>query len=109
MIKGFDYHTEVTDFGRRVKVWIHKTVFHGIEEVVETLSPLTHVVARDPYGVQDEEPTLELYREDAQRLMNALWMAGFRPESSEGSEPQIKAIKAHLEDMRTLVFENKPR
>lgn len=36
--------------------------------------------------------------------MDALWSAGIRPSNGEGNVGQIGAMKAHLEDMRALVF-----
>lgn len=38
------------------------------------------------------------------KLMDALWSAGIRPSNGEGNVGQIGAMKAHLEDMRALVF-----
>ena len=42
-----------------------------------------------------------------QSLFDALWTAGFRPNGGEATTAHVSAMKAHLEDMRTLVF--KPR
>jgi hypothetical protein len=39
-----------------------------------------------------------------QSLFDALWAAGFRPNGGEATTAHVGAIKAHLEDMRTLVF-----
>lgn len=43
-----------------------------------------------------------------QSLFDALWQAGFRPNGGEATVAHVAAIKAHLEDMRRLVFESKP-
>lgn len=49
-------------------------------------------------------PMMILDDNEAVTLMDALWSAGVRPSNGEGNVGQIGAIKAHLEDMRTLVF-----
>lgn len=48
-------------------------------------------------------PTLSISQEDAQRLINELWMAGFRPSTAAGDDA-LKATQAHLEDMRKIAF-----
>lgn len=49
-------------------------------------------------------PTINLSSEAAVKLMDALWYAGIRPSNGEGNVGQIGAMKAHLDDMRALVF-----
>jgi hypothetical protein len=49
-------------------------------------------------------PFMMLTRDEATDLMDALLSAGVRPSSGEGNTGHIGAMKAHLEDMRTLVF-----
>ena len=39
-----------------------------------------------------------------QSLFDALWQAGFRPNSGESSQAHVEAMKYHLEDMRSLVL-----
>ena len=51
------------------------------------------------------EPPINLLPEEAQELMDELYLAGIRP-SEEGGAGQLQAIKYHLEDMRKLVFKN---
>lgn len=56
------------------------------------------------------EPTLVIKAEQAQQLIDELWAAGLRPNNGEGGLAQVDAIKAHLADMRALVFgELEPR
>jgi len=43
---------------------------------------------------------------EAQALMDRLWTAGFRPTEGAGSAGALDATQRHLEDMRTLVFDN---
>ena len=49
-------------------------------------------------------PTFSLSLQSAQAFMDALWGTGIRP-TENGSAGQLDAMKAHLEDMRRLVFE----
>ncbi|KKL55824.1 hypothetical protein LCGC14_2251570 [marine sediment metagenome] len=39
-----------------------------------------------------------------QSIMDAAWRIGMRPEGWEGSEGQVRAMRDHLEDMRTLAL-----
>jgi hypothetical protein len=49
-----------------------------------------------------------LQEEAAQQLMNALWECGIRPAQAAGSAGQLEAQRAHLEDLRRLVFDKAP-
>lgn len=42
------------------------------------------------------EPTLSMKTEEAKQLMQALWDAGVRPESGNGSGAQVEALQAHI-------------
>lgn len=53
------------------------------------------------------EPFLELNRDGAQSLIDALYEVGFRPTHAKPQDATISSIKYHLEDMRRLVFERK--
>lgn len=44
--------------------------------------------------------------EAAQELMDDLWRCGLRPSEGSGSAGALAATQRHLEDMRTLVFQN---
>lgn len=50
------------------------------------------------------EPFLIINQETAQELMNSLWECGLRPAQGAGSAGQLETMKAHLEDMRKIVF-----
>lgn len=65
--------------------------------------PLT--MRRIEPGQHIGEPTIRLHLEDAQLLMDELWGVGLRPAEGKGSAGQLEATRAHLEDMRRLVFE----
>jgi len=53
-------------------------------------------------------PTFSLTQEETQALFNRLWEVGFRPKDGTGNSGHVAAIQYHLEDMRKLVFNNKP-
>jgi hypothetical protein len=40
----------------------------------------------------------------AQSLFQSLWDAGFRPNNGESSLAHVNALRAHLEDMRSLAL-----
>ena len=58
------------------------------------------------------EPAFAMLQHDFQSLMDAAWDAGIRPtqlkkDHAAGSEA-MKAVQAHLDDMRRLVFAREP-
>lgn len=57
------------------------------------------------FGHAHIEPTFSLDHEDAQALMDELWVCGLRPSEGAGSAGALAATQRHLEDMRRLVFE----
>lgn len=50
------------------------------------------------------EPTFRIPAESAQRLMDDLWAAGFRPTEGRQSEGVTVAQSRHLDDMRAIAF-----
>lgn len=60
--------------------------------------------ANDEAGYLRVEPTARLSRDDAQTLMDDLWMCGLRPTEGMGSAGSLKATERHLEDMRKIAF-----
>lgn len=99
-LKNFEVYAERASFGRYVRVWIS-----GVTKQSNDRMPMCQpVVVCDIDSSSDSEPTLEMDNRTAQNLMDALWAAGLRPNSGEGMDAQVTAIKAHLADMRTLVF-----
>jgi len=48
---------------------------------------------------------MRLLDEQAQELIDKLWMAGYRPTEGKGSAGVLAATERHLADMRRLVFE----
>lgn len=55
------------------------------------------------------DPTFVLRAEEAQALMDSLWMCGLRPSEGSGSAGAMAATQKHLEDMRTLVFKTETK
>jgi len=55
------------------------------------------------------EPTMRLTRSEAAELLDALWRVGVRPSNGEGNAGQLGATEKHLEDMRRLVFDERPK
>ena len=53
------------------------------------------------------DPSFRLDETRAQLLMDRLWDCGFRPSAGAGSAGAMDAVTRHLEDMRTLVFQQK--
>ncbi len=53
-------------------------------------------------GPQASQPFARLTKQQAAGLMDSLWHAGVRP-SEAGNKDEMSAIKAHLDDMRTIV------
>lgn len=47
-------------------------------------------------------PTLSLTNEQAQQLMDQLWICGLRPTEGTGSAGSLAATERHLEDMRKV-------
>lgn len=93
----------VKDIRRRtvdLTIWEER----GQSSVAEPL--VFHVVDETLVGVIP--PSITLSIEDAIQLMTELWNAGVRP-AGVGTVGEIAALKHHLEDMRKLVFQEKPK
>lgn len=64
-------------------------------------------IEKSNVGVFIRDVGLPLTADDAQQLMNELWRVGMRPRDGAGSLAHVEATRAHLEDLRKLVFEVK--
>lgn len=99
------------------KVWIERTDFGGGYDVtmyrkmdedgaIDLVEPLRlrrvgpHESAK-PYG-----PTFSARQGEAflRGMLNAIWEMGMRPDGYQDQRETTVATKAHLEDMRALVF-----
>lgn len=62
-----------------------------------------------PIGLSVDQPTCCISINEAQALMDDLWTCGLRPTEGAGSAGAMAAVQKHLEDMRLLVFDKKPK
>ena len=96
------------------EVWVLKEDFRaglGSEDFVLNQESEQHTYKFSKYGRNDYNLpcTFSLERGDVQKLMDDLWNAGIRPTDAGDSAGALTATKAHLEDMRKLVFnKNEP-
>ena len=51
------------------------------------------------------DPTFSLRYDEAQVLMDDLWVAGLRPTEGAGSAGSLRATEKHLNDMRRIAFD----
>lgn len=86
--------------------------FHGILHPLhpsEKLARMTHVGYEE---VEEHEmaawqaPLFILAEENAQALMDSLYHCGIRPSDAGESVGALSATKAHLDDMRKIVFDH---
>jgi hypothetical protein len=47
---------------------------------------------------------LYLTRDDAQQIINELWRCGMRPRDGSGALAHVEAQQAHMDDLRTILF-----
>jgi len=72
--------------------------------VVALAEPLSLKTLTEEELFREQPSTLNISPEEAQQFMDELWRVGVRPTEGAGSVGQLGAVKAHLEDMRSLVF-----
>lgn len=51
-----------------------------------------------------QRPFIAMAHEEAQRLVDELWLAGIRPSEGTGSAGSLAATERHLKDMQRIVF-----
>jgi hypothetical protein len=101
----FEWHVESRPYyGDGVQVW----AFRQVGDYREHLASMLAVQRIEKHQMYEGGPTFKLTSGEAQQLMNGLWQAGLRPRDGAGSLAHVDAQKAHLEDMRRLVFDAKP-
>jgi hypothetical protein len=100
-----EWHVQYSLVSDAVELWAMRRTDDGRKHITAELT----LHDATPRGeLFDGGPTLRLTSDEAQQLMNGLWHAGIRPRDGAGSLAHVDATKAHLEDMRRLVFEQKP-
>lgn len=106
MRNSMEWHVQTSLMTDSVDVWALRRFDDGRREhVAATLTVHTYSKGELAEG----GPTLRFSQEEAQQLLNGLWHAGFRPRDGAGSLAHVEAQKAHLEDMRRLVFDGSPQ
>ena len=103
--RGIRVWREQRNFDDSINVcFFEETVGEGY--AVARLGPFEKITPHTPIpfdAIQNIRPEL------AQQLMNGLWECGVRPAQGQGSAGQLEATRAHLEDMRALVFKGKEK
>jgi len=98
------FHAERSSYGRSVRLY---GVTYEDGEGVTELQPVSMrrftCLEWEERTATPQDPFMELRTESAQQLFDALWAAGFRPVDTTENAGQIKAMGAHLQDMRALV------
>jgi len=96
-----EVYAEIRNFEREVNILFAR------RDPVSDLRICYAPAVFEPLPASDDmaQPTMTLERRVAQTLLDALCGAGMRPTGQPDAAPTINAIKAHLEDMRRLVFE----
>jgi hypothetical protein len=97
-----EWHIQHNIASDALEVWALNRLPDGSREYI-TAEFSVHRV--EPRSFFDRGPTLRLASDECQQLMNELWRSGFRPRDGAGSVAHVDATKAHLEDMRRLVFD----
>jgi hypothetical protein len=72
-------------------------------ETVVLEPPSQRKLTKDDEGLI-QQPSLMLSRDEAQQLVDELYRLGVHPQAASGSTGQLAAPRAHLDDMRALVF-----
>jgi hypothetical protein len=100
---GLEWHVETSIAWDAIQLW-------AIRRDGDRRSCITAELSVHPVepGELVQGPTLRLTPDEAQQLMDGFWRAGFRPRDGAGSLAHVDAQKAHLEDMRRLVFTSPP-
>lgn len=98
--RHFRAYAQATDYNRRIEVLIgYADPDGGLPTFAE---PVT--LRRQETEGNYVAPTMTLHREEAQRLMDALWEVGLRPTEGSGSAGALAATERHLADMRRIAF-----
>ena len=91
------FHLERRDYSGYIGMWFAMAHPQGGYSEAETV--VFH--KRETDVCMQSEPPLKLQFDEAQQLMDELYLAGIRP-TQVGTGGELEATKYHLEDMRTL-------
>jgi hypothetical protein len=99
-MKTTRFFLERTNFGRYVDVHL---VIEDHFGKLNQAQPCTFKTIED--GEQTVgSPLIRLQPEQAQLLIDELWVVGFRPTQGRQSEGQVASTEKHLADMRAITF-----
>ena len=58
----------------------------------------------DQVGAYRGSPSLALSEDEAQQIMNELWLVGLRPKDGAGALAHVESLQSHLADLRAVAF-----
>lgn len=106
MREGWNVILKYDESWANVNIWF--ILKRGEEEVVVHPIDLTMTSSLVPWEVAPE-PTIRIDRPMARQflegLADGLADAGYRPSELKAKDSELETLRAHLEDMRTLVFQ----
>ncbi len=107
-MSGLKVKARKADFADRVEILLH---WHGSDGQEYACAPVMLVGEKMKDG-EVTQPTFSFDRESCENLMTALTNLGVEPESAsaleaeaDGLMAELESTRAHLQDMRKLVFE----
>ena len=96
---------------KRLEIFARRDVWaDSIEIQIGHRAPDGSIAAGQPLVFSPHPPgsvvpaALSMRTEEAQRLMDELWLAGLRPTEGSGSAGSLAATERHLADMRSIAM-----
>lgn len=84
-------------------IYVLDKTFDGTANYVTDVQITTIPLEEAQDGMWRPAP-IELSKESAQSLMDALWEAGVKPSGGEGHTAHIRALNDHLDSMKKIAF-----
>ena len=100
-----EFRAERRVWSDRVEIYARQTIGGQVRAIIADGLKLVDIERGLAWPVFVELPLID---NAGQSLFDALWSAGFRPNSGESSVAHVNAMQAHLQDMRKIVFKGKP-
>ena len=97
-MRNFKVHAENRFYADAIAIHIYERLQNGDISLLSGLQFTTHHEAE----IVEPQESIQLQRETAQQLMDALWQCGLRPSEGSGSAGSLKATESHLKDMQEL-------
>ena len=95
-MRNFKVHAENRFYADAIAIHIYERLQNGDISLLSGLQFTTHHEAE----IVEPQEAIQLPRETAQQLMDALWQCGLRPSEGSGSAGALKATENHLKDMQ---------